>query len=94
MMRHYVSTSQKGINRDSLPFKLYEKAKKFGTWDPNNIDFSKDKADWESLNADQQDTLLQIISFFYSAEAAVTHAIFFHLFMQFQKQDNMRRKCI
>ena len=75
LMRHYVSTSQKGINRDSLPFKLYEKAKKFGTWDPNNIDFSKDKADWESLNPDQQDTLLQLISFFYGAEEAVTHDI-------------------
>ena len=51
-MRHYVSASQKGINRESLPFKLYEKAKKFGTWDLKDIDFSKDKADWESLNAD------------------------------------------
>lgn len=74
-LRHYVSTSEKGINRESLPFKLYEKAKKFGTWDPRNIDFSKDKADWESLNFDQQDSLLQLISFFYSAEEAVTHDI-------------------
>ena len=74
-LRHYVSTSEKGINRESLPFKLYEKAKKFGTWDPRNIDFSKDKADWESLNFYQQDSLLQLISFFYSAEEAVTHDI-------------------
>jgi len=74
-LRHYVSTSEKGINRESLPFRLYEKAKKFGTWDPRNIDFSKDKADWESLNFDQQESLLQLISFFYSAEEAVTHDI-------------------
>ena len=74
-LRHYVSTSEKGINRESLPFKLYEKAKKFGTWDPRNIVFSKDKADWESLNFYQQDSLLQLISFFYSAEEAVTHDI-------------------
>lgn len=74
-LRNYVSTSEKGINRESLPFKLYEKAKKFGTWDPRNIDFSKDKADWESLNFEQQDSLLQLISFFYSAEEAVTHDI-------------------
>lgn len=74
-LRHYVSTSEKGINRESLPFRLYEKAKKFGTWDPRNIDFSKDKADWESLNFYQQDSLLQLISFFYSAEEAVTHDI-------------------
>jgi len=47
-MRYYVSTSR-GINRESLPFKLYEKSKKFGTWDPRNIDFSRDKADWPFL---------------------------------------------
>lgn len=74
-MRHYVSTSERGINRESLPFKLYEKAKKFGTWDPRDIDFSKDKADWESLTGEQRDSLLQLISFFYSAEEAVTHDI-------------------
>lgn len=75
MRRHYVSTSEKGINRDSLPFRLYEKAKKFGVWDPRDIDFSKDKADWESLTVDQRDSLLQLIAFFYSAEEAVTHDI-------------------
>ncbi len=74
-MRHYVSTSQEGINRNSLPFKLYEKAKKFGIWNPNDIDFSQDKANWESLNVDQQDALLQLISFFYSGEEAVTNDI-------------------
>ncbi len=74
-MRHYVSTSEEGINRESLPFKLYEKAKKFGTWDPRNIDFSKDKADWESLTKEQQTSLLTLISFFYSAEEAVTNDI-------------------
>lgn len=74
-MRYYVSTSEKGINRESLPFKLYEKAKKFGVWDPRNIDFSNDKADWESLTDEQRDSLITLISFFYSAEEAVTHDI-------------------
>ncbi|MDQ0271384.1 R2-like ligand-binding oxidase [Cytobacillus purgationiresistens] len=71
-MRYYASTSERGINRESLPFKLYEKAKKFGTWDPRNIDFSRDKADWESLSGEQRESLLTLISFFYSAEEAVT----------------------
>lgn len=74
-MRYYVSTSEKGINRESLPFKLYEKAKKFGVWDPRNIDFSNDKADWESLTDEQRNSLITLISFFYSAEEAVTHDI-------------------
>ena len=58
-----------------MPFKLYEKAKKFGTWDPKNIDFSKDKEDWESLTDAQQQSLLTLIAFFYSAEEAVTNDI-------------------
>lgn len=74
-MRHYVSTSAEGINRESLPFKLYEKAKQFGSWDPRDIDFSKDKADFESLEPQQKAELLRLIAFFYSAEEAVTHDI-------------------
>lgn len=73
-MRDYTSTTR-GINRESLPFKLYEKAKKFGTWDPKNIDFSKDKEDWESLTDAQRQSLLTLIAFFYSAEEAVTNDI-------------------
>ena len=73
-MRHYTSTTR-GINRESLSFKLYEKAKKFGTWDPKNIDFSKDKEDWESLTDAQRQSLLTLIAFFYSAEEAVTNDI-------------------
>lgn len=73
-MRYYTSTS-KGLNRESLPFKLYEKAKKFGVWDPQNIDFSKDREDWKTLTPEQQDSLLGLIAFFYSAEEAVTKDI-------------------
>ena len=73
-MRDYTSTTR-GINRESLPFKLYEKAKKFGTWNPKDIDFSRDKEDWESLTNEQQQSLLTLIAFFYSAEEAVTNDI-------------------
>ena len=74
-MRHYVSTSETGINRQSMPFRLFEKAKKLGTWDPKDIDFSQDKKDWQSLTELQRDQTLQLIAFFYSAEEAVTHDI-------------------
>lgn len=74
-MRYYVSTSESSINRNSLPFRLFEKAKKLGTWDPQDIDFSKDREDWESLTPVQRDQILQLIAFFYSAEEAVTHDI-------------------
>lgn len=73
-MRYYASTTR-GLNRDSLPFKLFEKGKKFGTWDPRNIDFSKDKADWDSLTDEQQESIITLIALFYSAEEAVTSDI-------------------
>ncbi|WP_077211774.1 R2-like ligand-binding oxidase [Bacillus dakarensis] len=71
-MRKLASHSERGINRNSLPFKLYEKAKKFGTWDPRDIDFSKDKADWQSLTEIQRNELLLQVSQFYGAEESVT----------------------
>ncbi|MCA1024824.1 R2-like ligand-binding oxidase [Cytobacillus kochii] len=74
-MRSYVSKSKRGINRESLPFKLYEKAKKFGVWDPRDIDFSQDKKDWHSLSKEQQDSILRLVALFYSAEEAVTKDI-------------------
>ncbi len=74
-MRHYVSTSEEGINRNSMPFRLFEKAKRLGVWNPRDIDFSQDKADWDSLTQKQRDQTLQLIAFFYSAEEAVTHDI-------------------
>lgn len=74
-MRSYVSKSKHGINRESLPFKLYEKAKKFGGWDPRDIDFSQDKKDWHTLSKEQQDSILRLVALFYSAEEAVTKDI-------------------
>ncbi|ASV66647.1 R2-like ligand-binding oxidase [Cytobacillus kochii] len=74
-MRSYVSKSKRGINRESLPFKLYEKAKKFGVWDPRDIDFSQDKKDWHTLSKEQQGSILRLVALFYSAEEAVTKDI-------------------
>ena len=47
-MRYYVSTSEAGVNRHSMPFRLFEKAKKLGTWNPKDIDFSQDKEGWQA----------------------------------------------
>jgi ribonucleoside-diphosphate reductase beta chain len=35
-------TLTRGLRRDSLPMRLYEKAKRYGIWNPSDIDFSKD----------------------------------------------------
>ena len=74
-MRQLATHSEKGINRNSLPFKLYEKAKRFGVWDPRDIDFSQDKEDWESLSDEQRNELMQLLAQFYGAEESVTRDI-------------------
>lgn len=33
-----ITTSQRGINQDLLPYQLYQKAKRFGIWNPQDID--------------------------------------------------------
>jgi ribonucleoside-diphosphate reductase beta chain len=44
--RRYTST--RGINYDSVPWKLWEKSKKL-FWDPADIDFSQDAVDWQEV---------------------------------------------
>lgn len=72
-MRESIQTvSEKRIDKESFPFRLYTKAKKLGTWDPCDIDFSQDKEDWESLTPAQQKLILIQISQFVGGEEAVT----------------------
>jgi ribonucleoside-diphosphate reductase beta chain len=70
--RTILTTSSRGINEDSLPFRLYQKAKKFGVWNPSDIDFSQDAKDWVALSDDQRYEVLRLISQFQAGEEAVT----------------------
>lgn len=65
-------TTSKGLDRSSPPMKLYEKAKKYGIWNPSDLDFSKDKADWQKLSDDEKDVILRLTSMFQAGEEAVT----------------------
>jgi ribonucleoside-diphosphate reductase beta chain len=65
-------TSTHGLNRNSPPMRLFEKAKKLGIWNPSEIDFSQDKADWQSLAPDEKDVVLRLTSLFVAGEEAVT----------------------
>lgn len=70
--RVILTTSSRGILEDSLPYRLYQKAKKFGVWNPSDIDFSQDAEDWKKMNAEQQEAILRLISMFQAGEEAVT----------------------
>jgi len=65
-------TTTRGLNRDLLPMRLYEKAKRLGIWNPSDIDFSKDKADWSTLIDDEKDLILRLLAMFVAGEEAVT----------------------
>ncbi|BAM02009.1 hypothetical protein CLDAP_39690 [Caldilinea aerophila DSM 14535 = NBRC 104270] len=52
--------------------RLFEKAKRFGIWNPSDIDFSQDIADWRRLSPLEQKVLLHLTSLFQAGEEAVT----------------------
>jgi ribonucleoside-diphosphate reductase beta chain len=65
-------TVTSGLDRKSPPMRLFEKAKKFGIWNPSEIDLSADKEDWDSLNDQEKDLILRLIALFAAGEEAVT----------------------
>lgn len=65
-------TVERTLDADSLPMRLYEKAKRLGVWNPSDIGFSHDRADWDALPDDQRESLLQTSSLFVAGEEAVT----------------------
>ncbi|HEX6385423.1 MAG TPA: R2-like ligand-binding oxidase [Anaerolineae bacterium] len=71
-MHHTFTTTTRGLQRDTPPLRLYEKAKRFGIWNPSEIDFSQDKQDWQRLRPEEQDLLLRLTAMFQAGEEAVT----------------------
>ncbi len=63
-----------GLNWDSLPLKLFAGGNaKF--WDPADIDFSHDRADWEMLPERERDAATRLCAQFVAGEEAVTQDI-------------------
>ena len=63
-----------GLNWDSLPLKLFAGGNsKF--WNPADIDFSRDRADWERLSDLERDYAIRLCAEFVAGEEAVTEDI-------------------
>ncbi|QHS22699.1 R2-like ligand-binding oxidase [Virgibacillus sp. MSP4-1] len=60
------------LNWNSPMYRLYEKAKKNGKWNPADIDFSQDKVDFESMTEDEKITSMPLVASFSAGEEAVT----------------------
>jgi ribonucleoside-diphosphate reductase beta chain len=52
--------------------RLYEKAKRLGVWNPTEIDFSQDRADWEAMDGERRKAILRLTARFLGGEEAVT----------------------
>src|ERR687892_822291 len=63
--------STTGLDRDSVPWRLWEKAKE-SFWDPKDIDFSKDAADFASFTDEQKARVIGSARGFMVGEEAVT----------------------
>jgi len=71
-MHQSFATTTRGLDRELPPMRLYEKAKRLGIWNPSDIDFTKDKADWSALKDDEKDLMLRLLAMFVAGEEAVT----------------------
>lgn len=72
MQRDTMITTTAGLNRQSPPMKLFEKAKRFGVWNPSDLDFSQDRGDWLGLSDVEKMVLLHLTALFQAGEEAVT----------------------
>lgn len=68
----FATTSARGLRHDTLPMRLYHKAKKLGVWDPRDIDFTRDLEDWRGLSELERESILQLSSLFMAGEESVT----------------------
>jgi ribonucleoside-diphosphate reductase beta chain len=71
-MRQNFQTISNGLNRDHVMFRLWEKAKRLGIWNPTDIDFTQDKHDWKDATESERDLTLHVTTLFLSGEEAVT----------------------
>src|SRR5438445_5853029 len=68
----HATISGRGLDWDSVPMRLFQKAKRLGTWDPQALDLSKDAADWAGFNKVERDFLLRTLVLFQAGEEGVT----------------------
>ncbi|ADI25767.1 R2-like ligand-binding oxidase [Geobacillus sp. C56-T3] len=73
MVHHDGFQTVKGtIDWEHPMYKLYEKAKRNGKWNPADIDFSQDKEDFARLTSEEKIAALPLVAGFSAGEEAVT----------------------
>ncbi len=68
----YATIAGRGLDWDSVPMRLFQKAKRLGVWDPQAIDLSRDVSDWCNFDEVEKDFLLRTVALFQAGEEGVT----------------------
>ncbi len=68
----FVTTSGRGLHHESLPMRLYHKAKRLGIWDPRSIDFTQDIQDWQNFTDLEREAIIRLTALFQAGEECVT----------------------
>lgn len=72
-MRTYFQTVNKqGLQHHLPPMILWQKAKKYGIWNPKDLDFSKDVEDWQQFTPIEKEVILNLTTLFIAGEESVT----------------------
>lgn len=69
--RTFATTSTRALDHELLPMKLWQRAKRIGIWNPVDIDFTRDRQDWQALSELERETLLHLTSLFQAGEESV-----------------------
>lgn len=74
MMDHHQQFTSvgRGIRWDILPSRLYERGKRLGTWNPQDLDFKQDVLDWKQMPPAEKALVLRLAASFGAGEEAVT----------------------
>ena len=88
---HHTSAQRAGSFR-AYPCTCFEKAKRLGIWNPSDIDFTQDAADWQRLDEVEREVLLHSYALFQAREEAVTRDIV-PLLLAVGRDDGSRRSC-
>jgi ribonucleoside-diphosphate reductase beta chain len=71
-VRTFSTTRAGGLAGDSFAMRLYHKAKRLGTWDPQAIDLAQDVRDWDRLTDPEREVLTHLTTLFVAGEESVT----------------------
>jgi ribonucleoside-diphosphate reductase beta chain len=70
--RTLQTTSPRGLDRTLPVWRLWQRAKQLGTWDPAAVDLARDAEDWRRLDALEREVLLHLTALFQGGEESVT----------------------